>query len=72
MGRIWRDAAGNEFRYLEHPNYLRHFRKGEFGTIKWMVEVDEPREFVASGIANSLVEARQMAEAAVENHKQSG
>jgi hypothetical protein len=48
------------------PTYLRHFSKTSLGAIKWKVELDEPRRFVAEGIESTLDEARAAVEAAVQ------
>lgn len=47
------------------PNYLRHFSTTTLGAIKWKVELDEPRRFVAEGIEGTHEDAKAAAEAAV-------
>lgn len=50
------------------PPFLRHFRKAEHGQIRWDVEVEEPRQYVAGGFADSLQEADNQIEAAIRAH----
>jgi hypothetical protein len=58
-------ASAPVYRRTE-PNYLQHFKLLPDKRIQWEVELENPRQHVAGGIADTLKEANRAAEAALD------